>query len=98
MIWGIFSAQGVGLLVEINGNMSATFYKDTLENYLLSYVEETMLQNWRFQQDNDPKHTSKLLKQWFSASNVRLLSWSINHQLEPKRTFMGNARLSSLKA
>ncbi|EFN60555.1 Transposable element Tcb2 transposase, partial [Camponotus floridanus] len=28
-----------------------------------------------FQQDNDPKHTSKLLKQWFSASNVRVLSW-----------------------
>lgn len=75
MVWGVFSAQGVGPLVEINGNMNAAIYKDILEKNLLTYAEETMPQDWIFQQDNDPKHTSKLLKQWFSASNVRVLSW-----------------------
>lgn len=75
MVWGIFSAQGVGPLVEINGNMNAAIYKDILEKNLLTYAEETMPQNWIFQQDNDPKHTSKLLKQWFSASNIRVLRW-----------------------
>lgn len=75
MVWGVFSAQGVGPLVEINGNMNAAIYKDILERNLLAYAEETMPQDWIFQQDNDPKHTSKLLKQWFSASNVRVLSW-----------------------
>lgn len=75
MVWGVFSAQGVGPLVEINGNMNATIYKDILEKNLLTYTEETLSQDWIFQQDNDPKHTSKLLKQWFSTSNVRVLSW-----------------------
>ena len=43
MVWGIFYAQGVGLLVEINGNMNATIYKDNSENNL-SYAEKTMPQ------------------------------------------------------
>lgn len=75
MVWGVFSAQGVGPLVEINENMNVDIYKDILEKNLLTYAEETLPQDWMFQQDNDPKHTSKLLKQWFSASNVRVLSW-----------------------
>jgi len=62
-VWGVFSAQGVGPLVEINGIMNAAIYKDILEQNLLTYAEETMPQNWIFQQDNDPKHTSKLLKE-----------------------------------
>ena len=61
MVWRIFSAQGLGLLVEINRILNADIYKDILENNLLSYAEETMPQNWRFQQDNNPKHTSRLL-------------------------------------
>lgn len=75
MIWGIFSAQGVGPLVEINGTMNAAIYRDILDKNLLTYAEEKMPQDWIFQQDNDPKHTSKLLKEWFSAKNVRVLSW-----------------------
>ena len=36
--------------------MNTAVYKDILQKNLLSYAEETMPQNWRFQQDNDPKH------------------------------------------
>jgi len=52
-VWGVFSAQGIGPLVEINGIMNAAIYKDILEQNLLIYAEETMPQNWIFQQDND---------------------------------------------
>jgi len=41
-VWGVFSAQGVGPLVEINGIMNAAIYKDILEQNLLTYAEETM--------------------------------------------------------
>jgi len=44
-VWGIFSAQGVGPLVEINGIMNAAIYKDILEQNLLTYAEKIMPQN-----------------------------------------------------
>ena len=36
------------------------------------------LKSWRehyIQQDNDPKHTSKWAKQWFSDNNIQVLEW-----------------------
>lgn len=42
MIWGIFSAQGVGTFVEINGTMNAAIYRDILDKNLLTYAEEKM--------------------------------------------------------
>ena len=55
MIWGCFSAAGVG-----NIDIIAEKYKNILEKNLLSSVESLNLtQDWIFQQDNDPKHTAK---------------------------------------
>ena len=30
---------------------------------------------WIFQQDNDPKHTSRSAKNWFQAKGVEVLPW-----------------------
>jgi len=42
---------------------------------MLPFAEESMPLRWVFQQDNDPKHTSKLVKAWFTENEVNVMSW-----------------------
>ena len=75
MIWGCFSRSGVGPIHKIAEKMNRFLYKDILQNVMLPYAEENMPLCWNFQQDNDPKHTSKLLKEWFVEEKVNVLQW-----------------------
>ena len=76
MLWGCFSWNGVGPLVKIVGNMDATYYVgNILETVMLPYAEEEMPLRWVFQQDNDPKHTSKKAKEWFRSHKMNVLEW-----------------------
>ena len=64
MIWGCLGWESVGRLAEVEGKMNAEQYVDIMENNLLHNMEESeiSLQDVIFQQDNDPKHTSKIAK------------------------------------
>ncbi|CAG8572913.1 21512_t:CDS:2 [Rhizophagus irregularis] len=66
--WGGFSAYGKTSLFCFTGIMDAKYYVRILEEQLPE-VREMMGNNWRFQQDNDPKHTSHLAKN-FLQENV----------------------------
>src|ERR1700761_9065407 len=64
-VWGAIHSKGVGKLIRVEGNLTAVQYVDILENALVPLYDELEAENPEFlyfQQDNDPKHTSKLAK------------------------------------
>lgn len=75
MVWGCFSGQGIGPIHKIDGIMDRFMYRDILKDVMLPYAEEEMPLKWTFQQDNDPKHTSKVVKEWFQNNLIEVLRW-----------------------
>lgn len=75
MVWGCFSGQGIGPIHKINGIMRSEEYRNILSDVMLPYASWEMPLAWVFQHDNDPKHTSKLVKQWISSENLCMLDW-----------------------
>ena len=77
MVWGCMGWNGVGKLVEVQGNMDAQQYCDILDDGVEESFEKLEIgrEERIFQQDNDPKHTSKLGKKWFEDHEMEVLSW-----------------------
>ncbi|GFY06224.1 transposable element Tc1 transposase [Trichonephila clavipes] len=65
MGWGAMVATGAGNLVFIDDNMNKFGYLKILQSSLHPSVQKLGLgSNFVFQQDNDPKHTAKIVKEW----------------------------------
>lgn len=65
MVWGAMAAAGVGNLVFVEGIMDHRQYLTILQQNLLPSIEKLNLgDQWIFQQDNDPKHTARIVKEW----------------------------------
>jgi transposase len=77
MLWGCITAFGIGHFCKIEGMMNAEVYTDILNDELLNTMDMYHLDrdNTLFQQDNDPKHTSRLAKEWFTANGINVLEW-----------------------
>ena len=77
MMWGCMGWEGVGFATRIDGKMDAQLYTEILGDELLKTLEYygQEVEDVYFQQDNDPKHTSKLAKKWFENQNFKVLIW-----------------------
>lgn len=74
MVWGCFSASGVGNLVFIETTMDRFVYLNILKNNLKQSVRKLGMGNdWIFQQDQDPKHTAGVVKEWLLYNTPRQL-------------------------
>lgn len=75
MVWGAMSMNGTGPIQRIEGTMDQYVYVNLLENALLPFAKDRMPEDWVFQADNDPKHTSRLAKQFLVDHNVNVMKW-----------------------
>lgn len=77
MVWGCFTWCQMGPLQKIGGIMKKEDYLNILQTHLPDFVnicpypEEEII----FQQDGDPKHTSKIVKEWLTRQNFQLMQW-----------------------
>jgi hypothetical protein len=75
-VWGGFSATGTAGFKRVFGIMKKEQYLDILEDAMQPSADILFGgENYIFQQDNDPKHTAKVVKQWFIDNNVNVLPW-----------------------
>jgi hypothetical protein len=77
MVWGCMRWNGVGVLTEVQGIINANQYCDILDaGVVKSFEKSEMPEGVRiFQQDNNPKHTSKKVTKWFEDNNIDVLVW-----------------------
>lgn len=76
MVWACMSAHGVGKLQFIEGNMDSRMYLNILKDNLIESAEMLGIKdNFRFYQDNDPKHKSGIVQTW--------LIWNCPHVMSP---------------
>ncbi|CDF38062.1 unnamed protein product [Chondrus crispus] len=59
MVWGAFSGTKKFALAVLNGKQDANKYIDTLESYLLPFVDQEMGPSWMFIQDGASIHRAK---------------------------------------
>ena len=70
-VWAGISKRGPTRLIVFEGIMDAQFYiSEILTNGLLPFIESAFPDGHRFQQDNDPKHTSRLAKTFMEENNI----------------------------
>ena len=86
-IWRCFSCNGFGRICRFRDNLKADLFCRIYKRYLLPTARDHFGQNstnWALQEDNDPKHTFQLAKQWRSKYEVQRIDWSsISPDLNP---------------
>src|SRR5215469_2041447 len=77
MMWGCMLWDGVGYACKIDGRMDGELYtrilQDELQESLNYYGKDPS--SIIFQQDNDPKHKSKVATTWLKDQGFKVLSW-----------------------
>ncbi len=77
-VWGCFSSLGFGKLLSFQRNLDALYMCSIYERGLLPSACEFFGEGnieWILQEDNDPKHRSRICKNWKEENEVTVLPW-----------------------
>ena len=69
-VWAGISKRGATAIVIFTGTLTSTRYCDILQNTLVLFVRKVFPNGHRFQQDNDPKHTSNYTKDYLARESI----------------------------
>ena len=70
-MWGCFSYDGVGNLYKINNNLTKEKYHSILQRHAIPSGIRLYGKEFMLQQDNDPKHTSKLCSSYLKSKEQK---------------------------
>ena len=75
-VWGCFSSNGLGDLVVFTDNLDSTMMRNILKDHLVQSANRLFPSGgWWFLQDNDPKHTSLIVKQWLFRNGIQCIDF-----------------------
>ena len=77
-IWGCFSINGFGKIVCFEENLTGKYMTTIYKRGLLPSVQKLFpgrKPKWILQEDNDPKHRSKIATDWKKENEITTLPW-----------------------
>lgn len=83
MIWGCFENNRVGDIVKIEGILRKEGYKRILEDNVLPSGRRLIGRGFVFQEDNDPKHSSKCCRRFLEKKEKRRV---LNYMIWPPQS------------
>ena len=76
MVWGCFCSHGVGHLYRVEGILKKEQYISIIEDHFYpSSMELFPDTECIYQEDNDPKHTAIIVKQWWRDQGLHRMVW-----------------------
>ena len=75
MVWVCFSGVSLGPLHKIDSIMDSQMYKNILLEKMLPYARDKMPRQLTFQEHNDPKHSSTLVKGYLEQEGINVVQW-----------------------
>ncbi|GBN04490.1 Transposable element Tc3 transposase [Araneus ventricosus] len=84
MVWAVLGFNGKVGLAFLDYRQNSPKYIETLENHLMPFAENIGRENWEYQHDNAPIHTSNAKKNYLNSKNVTVLEWpAMSPELNP---------------
>ena len=75
-IWGCINASGAGMASIYDGRLNSERYQNILSDNLQPSLDLFELRDdYIFQQDNAPCHTSRLIKAYFAQESINVMPW-----------------------